>query len=93
MNPMGGVVFQNALSSNWQLFHSANLMAHDHLPLLLSGPYTHAPDPFVLPLKNSDRPKGQSEKCWRTIFSIPGSARLEFTTFENPPLSDVTPSG
>ena len=36
--------------------------------------------------KTSDCPKGQSEKCWCTIFSIPGSTHLEFTTFENPPL-------
>ena len=33
--------------------------------------------------KTSDLPKGQSEKCWCTIFSIQGSTRLKFTTFEN----------
>ena len=33
-----------------------------------------------------DRLKGQSGKCWCTIFLIPGSTHLEFTTFENPPL-------
>ena len=34
--------------------------------------------------KTSDRPEGHSAKCWCTVFSIPGSTRLEFTTFENP---------
>ena len=36
--------------------------------------------------QTSERPKGQPEKCWCTIYSIPGSTRLEFTTFEIPPL-------
>ena len=39
--------------------------------------------------QTSERPKGQPEKCWCTICSIPGSTRLEFTTFENPPLSHL----
>ena len=81
-----GFLFQSTSSSNWQSFHSAILMAYYHLTSPAVCPHTDPPDLFVLPLKISDRPKGQSEKCWCSIFSKPGSTCLEFTTFENPPL-------
>ena len=45
-------LFQNALSSNWQLFHFVILMAHYHLTSPAVCPHIHPPDLFVLPLKN-----------------------------------------
>ena len=47
-----GFLFNDALSSNWQLFHSAFLVAHYHLTSPAVCPHSHPPDLFVLPLKN-----------------------------------------
>ena len=80
-------LFPNALSSDWQLLQSVILMVHYHLtsPAVWSRTKTSR-SLCSSPKKKSDRPKGQSEKCWCTILSIPGSASLEFTTTENLPL-------